>query len=145
MGAADYVVKPFSPTELTARIRAALRKQAASELSESYVVGDLTIDFADRTVTLRDEPVRLTAIEYRMLVEMSANAGRVLTYDHLLRRVWGLGSSSDLRPMRTVISSIRHKLGNDGDNPKYIFTEPYIAYCMAKAVVPKKSPASLPD
>ena len=92
-----------------------------SESAESYVLGDLTIDYAHRAVTLSDRPVRFTAIEYRMLVELSANAGRVLTYDHLLRRVWGLGNNGDLRPMRTVISSIRHKLGDEAGNPKYIF------------------------
>ena len=142
MGAADYVVKPFSPTELAARIRAALRKHTASGLSESYVLGDLAIDCAERAVTLGDEPVRLTAIEYRMLVELSANAGRVLTYDHLLRKVWGLGNNGDLRPMRTIISSIRHKLGDDADNPKYIFTESRIGYRMAKGEAPKKAIAS---
>ena len=132
MGAADYVVKPFSPTELAARIRAALRKQMPFESAESYVLGDLTIDYARRAVTLSDRPVRFTAIEYRMLVELSANAGRVLTYDHLLRRVWGLGNNGDLRPMRTVVSSIRHKLGDEADNPKYIFTESRIGYRMAR-------------
>ena len=143
MGAADYVVKPFSPTELAARIRATLRKQTASGLAESYVLGDLTIDYAERAVILRDEPVRLTAIEYRMLVELSGNAGRVLTYDHLLRRVWGFGNNGDLRPMRTIISSIRHKLGDDADNPKYVFTEPRIGYRMAKAGASKAKPPAL--
>ena len=132
MGAVDYVVKPFSPTELAARIRAALRKREVSEPSEPYVLGDLTIDYAERGVTLAGRPVELMAIEYRMLAELSANAGRVLTYEHLLGRVWGEKSSGDVRPMRTIVSKLRRKLGDDADNPTYIFTEPRVGYRMPK-------------
>ena len=89
MGAADYVVKPFSPTELSARIRATLRRRAASEPAEPYALGDLVIDYASRSVTLAGRPVELAAMEYRMLAELSANAGRVLTYQYLAERVWG--------------------------------------------------------
>ena len=92
----DYVVKPFSPTELVARIKAALRKREApewAEPSEPYVLGELAIDYAERRVTLAGRPVQLTAIEYGLLFELSANAGRVMTYDRLLRRVWGLRGS----------------------------------------------------
>ena len=98
-GADDYVVKPFSPTELVARIKAALRKREApewAEPSEPYVFGELTIDYAERRVTLAGRPVQLTAIEYGLLFELSANAGRVMTYDRLLQRVWGLRGSGDL-------------------------------------------------
>ena len=124
MGAVDYVVKPFSPTELAARIRAALRKRAASEPSEPYVLGDLVIDYTERRVTLVGRPLPLIAMEYRLLAELSANAGRLLTYEHLLERVWGEKSSGDVRPMRTIVSKLRRKLGDDADNPIYIFTEP---------------------
>ena len=133
MGADDYVVKPFSPTELVARIRAALRRRTTSEPSAPYVVGDLTIDYAERLVTLAGSPVSLTAIQYRMVVELSASAGRVLTYEHLLRRVWGVEGDADVRPMRTAISAIRGKLGDDADNPTYIFTELRVGYKMPKA------------
>ena len=132
MGAVDYVVKPFSPTELAARIRAALRKRAASEPSEPYVLGDLTIDYAERRVTLAGRPLPLIAMEYRLLAELSANAGRLLTYEHLLQRVWGEKSSGDVRPMRTIVSKLRRKLGDDADNPTYIFTEPRVGYRMPK-------------
>ena len=104
MGADDYVVKPFSPTELVARIKAALRKREApewAEPSEPYVFGELTIDYAERRVTLAGRPVQLTAIEYGLLFELSANAGRVMTYDRLLQRVWGLRGSGDSRRVRT--------------------------------------------
>ena len=132
MGAVDYVVKPFSPAELAARIRAALRKRAASEPSEPYVLGDLTIDYAERRVTLAGRPLPLIAMEYRLLAELSANAGRLLTYEHLLERVWGEKSSGDVRPMRTIVSKLRRKLGDDADNPTYIFTEPRVGYRMPK-------------
>ena len=130
MGADDYVVKPFSPTELVARIKAALRKRTLSEPAVPYVLADLTINYAERLVTLAGKPVDLTAIQYRLLVELSVNAGRVLTYEHLLRRVWGTDGDADVRPMRTSISAIRRKLGDDADNPTYIFTELRVGYRM---------------
>lgn len=130
-GAADYVVKPFSPTELAARIRAALRRKMTPEPMLPYVLGDLTIDYAERRVTLGCQQVRLTYIEYRTLVELSLNAGRVLPYAHLLRRVWGVDEDGDVRPIRTVISTLRRRLEDETDNPTYIFTKPRVGYRMA--------------
>ncbi len=133
MGAADYVVKPFSPTELAARIRAALRKRAAPELaqpSEPYVRGDLTIDYPQRRVTVAGNPVNLTDIEYRMLVELSVNAGRALTHEHLLQRVWGPDKGEDSGPVRNIVKRLRRKLGDDPGSPGYILTEPRFGYRM---------------
>ncbi len=141
MGADDYVVKPFSPTELAARIRAALRKRAAleqSEMSKPYVRGDLVIDRVGRNVSVAGHPIRLTAMEYRLLVELSANAGKTLTYDHLLKRVWDRRSDGDLRPMRSAMRSLRRKLGDNANNPTYIFTEPRAGYRMANAETQEK-------
>ncbi|MCY4438154.1 MAG: ATP-binding protein [Chloroflexi bacterium] len=132
MGAADYVVKPFSPTELTARIGAALRRREVPEPSEPYVLGDLTIDYTERGVTLAGRAVHLLPMEYRLLAELSVSAGRVLTYEHLLERVWGEMGSGDLRPMRTIVRKLRGKLGDDARNPTYIFTEPRVGYRMPK-------------
>ena len=132
MGADDYVVKPFSPTELTARIAAALRRREIPEPSEPYVLGDLTIDYSQRRVTLAGEPVNLLPMEYRLLAELSASAGRVLTYEHLLDQVWRERSGDDLRPMRTIVRRLRIKLGDDADNPTYIFTERHVGYRMPK-------------
>ncbi len=132
-GASDYVVKPFSPTELDARIRAAIRKLEASNQPESYVCADLRIDLNERRVTLAGQPIRLTAIEYRTLAELAANSGKVLTYAQLLKRIWGANSYGDVRPMRTVISTIRRRLGDNAASPLYIFTEPRIGYRMAKS------------
>ncbi|MDE2968439.1 MAG: response regulator [Chloroflexota bacterium] len=131
-GAEDYVVKPFSATELGARIKAALRRRAVSEPEEPYVMGDLLIDFNERRVVLGGEAVSLTPMEHGTLVELAANAGRVVTYEQLLRRVWGLQAGDDVRPMRTAINSIRRKLGDEASNPTYIFTEARVGYRMAK-------------
>ena len=130
MGAVDYVVKPFSPTELSARIRAALRRRSVSEPVEPYVLRDLVIDYIARRVTLAGRPVHLTPIEYRMLAELSANAGQVLSYERLLHRVWGATDAEDVRPMRTIVNKLRRKLGEDAESPGYIFTEPRIGYRM---------------
>ena len=131
-GAADYVVKPFATSELSARIRAALRRQAAPEPVRPYVLGDLEVDYAQRRVTLEGRPVRLTDIEYRTLAELTSNAGRVVTYAQLLRRVWGMDRDGDVRPMRTVISTLRRQLADDADDPRYIFTQPRVGYRMAR-------------
>ena len=131
-GAADYLVKPFSAVELAARIRAALRRRETPEPSAPYVLGDLTIDYAEHQVRLAGRPVQLTAIEYRTLVELATNAGRVLTYEHLLRRVWRLEPDADIRPMRTAIKSLRRKLGDDFKDPTYIFTQLRVGYRMPK-------------
>ena len=135
LGAADYVVKPFSPTELVARIRAALRKRAAPELaqpSQPYVLGELTVDYSQRRVTLAGRPVALTIIEYRMLVELSANAGRPLTHQHLLQRVWGPDQGENTAPVRNIVGRLRRKLGDDAGHPGYIFAEPSVGYRMVE-------------
>ncbi len=138
-GAVDYVVKPFSPTELAARIRAALRRRAISEPSVPYALGDLTIDYTERSVTLSGRPVHLIAIEYRLLAELSANSGRVLTYEQLLTKIWGEKNNGDVRPMRTIISKLRRKLGDDPDKPTFIFTEPRVGYRMPKGEMPDQA------
>ena len=130
LGAADYMVKPFSPTELSARIRAALRRRAAAETPEPYAHAELAINFARRQVTFAGSPLRLVAMEYRLLTELAAHAGQVLTYQHLLDRVWGDRAKGDLGPMRTIVNKLRRKLGDHGDNPTYIFTEPRVGYWM---------------
>ena len=134
-GAIDYIVKPFSPTELVARVRAALRRGVGpyrSEPPEPYVLGDLTIDYAERLVTLAGLPVQLTATEYQLLFDLSVNAGRVLTHDQLLRRAWDPKKQGDLRALRAHLRRLRRKLGEDGSNPKYFFAEPRVGYRMAK-------------
>ncbi len=129
-GAIDYIVKPFSPTELVARVSVALRERRASP--EPYRLGDLEVDYAERRVSVADQPVRLTATEYELLRELSVNAGRVLTYDTLLRRVWHEPEGRDSRLVRPFVKTLRKKLGDDAKAPSYIFTEPRVGYRMPK-------------
>ncbi len=134
-GADDYIVKPFSPTELAARIEAVLRRRAASDRSrprEPYALGDLTINYAERRVAVAGCPVQLTATEYKLLFELSANAGQVLTQDQLLRRIWGPDYSGDSRLLRSFVKKLRRKLNDDANSPRYIFTEPRVGYRMVK-------------
>ena len=134
-GADDYIVKPFSPTELAARIEAVLRRRTASDRSrthEPYALGDLTINYAERRVTVAGCPVQLTATEYKLLFELSVNAGQVLTQDQLLRRIWGPDYSGDSRLLRSFVKKLRRKLNDDADSPRYIFTEPRVGYRMVK-------------
>ena len=131
-GADDYVVKPFSPTELAARIGAALRRRVAAEPQEPYVLGDLAVDFAQRRVTLAGRQVRLTPTEYGVLAELAAHAGRVVTHERLLERVWGDRAGGSLRPLRTMVGKLRRKLGEDSGNPRYILTEPRVGFRMPR-------------
>ena len=136
MGAVDYVVKPFAPTELAARIRAALRRGAGlgrHAQFETYVRGDLSIDYSERHVTLAGRPIRLTATEYAMLFELSTNAGLVLSHDQLLHRVWGEGNTGDSGLVRTIVKRLRQKLGDDARSPLYVFTQPRVGYSMKKS------------
>ena len=136
MGADDYVVKPFAPTELAARIRAALRRREMKdpiEPSEPYVLGDLAINYPERGVTVAGHQVELTATEYDVLFELSVNSGRVLNHVHLLQRVWGPENSGDAGLVRTIVRRLRSKLGDAADNPTYIFTVPRVGYRMARA------------
>ena len=133
-GADDYMVKPFSPTELAARIEAVLRRRAAPDRTkerEPYLLGDLTVNYAERRVTVAGRPVRLTATEYKLLFELSINAGRVLTHDQLLGRVWGRDYSGDSPLLRSFVKKLRRKLKDDANSPRYIFTEPRVGYRMA--------------
>ena len=127
------MVKPFSPTELAARIRAALRRKAAAEPeapAEPYVEGELTVDYAARTVTVAGRHVHLTDIEFRLLAELSIHAGRVVTYDHLLNRVWKKGKSTDLRSVRAAVKNLRQKLGDSSKNPTWVFNVSRVGYRM---------------
>ena len=126
-GAVDYIVKPFSPTELTARVRAALRQHAEPA---PFNLGALAIHYGQRRVTLEGRPLELTGTEYEMLRVLSENAGRVTTYDSLLRRVWGSKNSTDPKLVRSFAKKLRKKLEDDPANPAYIFTERGVGYRM---------------
>ncbi len=127
LGAADYIVKPFSPTELVARIRAALRRRARPE---AFVLDQLRIRYDQRRVTVAGRAVELTATEYELLRVLSQNAGRVLTYDRLLRAVWGRRGAQTPGHVRTYVKKLRRKLGDDAAGPAYILTARGVGYRM---------------
>ena len=127
-GAADYIVKPFSPTELTARVRAALRKHAEPE---RFVQGQLAIDYERRQATLAGRPLELTATEYEVLRVLSANAGRVSTYRSLFRQAWGRHPDHRApKLVHAVVKRLRRKLGEDGTRAAYIRNERGVGYRM---------------
>ena len=134
-GADDYITKPFSPSELLARIEAVLRRRAATgpmETRRSLMLEDLAINFAEREVTLAGRPVSLTATEYKLLYELATHAGRVLTYDQILQRVWGPEYSGETELVRSFVRNLRRKLGDDAYNPRFILTERQVGYRMPK-------------
>ena len=126
-GAEDYIVKPFSPTELTARVAAALRRRADPD---PFVLRELAIDYDRRRVTLRGSSVELTATEYELLRVLSLCAGRVATYDALLRQVWHGRSYASPKLVRAYVKRLRRKLGDDPATPAYIVTERRVGYRM---------------
>ncbi len=133
LGAADIVTKPFSSEELVNRIRVCLVKQTSASSANgqgAYLLGELAIDYAERRVTVGGRRVQLGAREYKILIELSRAAGRTLTYEQLLSRVWGPQHSGDRRSLRTAIKTLRRKLGDNAKRPAYIFTEPCTGYRM---------------
>ena len=128
-GADDYVVKPFSPTELTARIRAALRRRANPA---PFVLGDLAIDYERRRVSVAGRPVTLTATEYELLRVLAQAAGRVLTHEALLRQVWAGRNTGDPKRVRAYVKRLRNRLGDDAADPAYIVNERGVGYRMPR-------------
>ena len=128
-GAADYIVKPFSPTELTARVGAALRKRAAPE---PFSLGALAIHYEERRVTVAGREVELTATEYELLRVLSLEAGRVVTYDGVLRKVWSGSKAGDINLVRNFVKKLRAKLGEDAQSPTWIFNLRGVGYRMPR-------------
>ena len=128
-GAADYLVKPFSAAELIARVRAALRRR---EGAAPFVLGELAIDYEQRRVSVAGSPVALTRTEYELLRVLTLNAGRVITYESLLRQVWVHPDTADVQQVRNFVKKLRRKLGDDADKPSYLFNERGVGYRMAK-------------
>ena len=125
LGAADYLVKPFSATELTARIQAALRKHAEPE---TFMLGDLAVIYAERRVTVAGRPARLTATEYELLRLLTKNAGHVSTYESLIRQLWNGNEVADPDRVRTFVKQLRRKLGDDPKRPAWIQNERGVGY-----------------
>lgn len=128
-GAVDYIVKPFSPTELVARVRAALRRRTDPE---PFVLGTLAIDYDQRLVTVAGRAVELTPTEYELLRALSLDAGRVASYETLLTRVWGKRASNDWK-------GVRAKLGDDAADPSWIFNVRGVGYRMPRPSEPRET------
>ncbi len=126
-GAADYLVKPCSAGELAARVRSALRRRKPAE----FVLGELAIDYGRRRVSVAGRAVELTATEYEVLSALSRDAGTVVTYDDLLRRIWQRSESTDTSLVRMQVSGLRRKLGDDAEKPTWIFNQRGVGYRIA--------------
>ena len=131
LGADDYLAKPFSPRELLSRIRALLRRSLMdppSRKTEIVVDPDLRIDFARREVVVRGKKVVLRPTEYRLLYHLVSNAGRLLTHETLLSKVWGREYRDEAHYLRLYVTYLRQKLEKDPAHPQYILTERGVGY-----------------
>lgn len=134
LGADDYIAKPFGTSELLARIRTALRHGQSTAggpfpISEKLTAGELEIDYAKRLVTLGGEEIHLTPIEYKIIVLLSRNIGKVLTHDYIIKEVWG-PYTNEIQSLRVNMANIRRKLETNPGEPKYIVTEVGVGYRM---------------
>lgn len=133
VGADDYVLKPFSATELVARVRAVLRRTKTSQMNvhkRLFNHQNLRIDFARAEVWKDEKPVYLSATEYRLLIQFAQNAGRILSAEELLSAVWGESYREDKEILWVSIARLRQKLEDDPHNPVHIMTRSGLGYMM---------------
>jgi two-component system KDP operon response regulator KdpE len=127
-GASDYLVKPFRTGELLARIRSALRKNVIDENNHVSEFGDLSIDFASRTVKRNNQAIKLTSTEYSLLILFAKNEGKVLTHQYLLQNVWGPSYINESQYLRVFVAQLRKKIEKDVNRPQHIVTESGVGY-----------------
>ena len=132
-GADDYITKPFSSAELLARIRVAIRHARTAGVMASsgkFISGELAIDYDKHIVSINGENCHLTQNEYKIVALLSRNAGKVLTYDYILKELWGPQSSGSNQILRVNMANIRRKIEKNPADPQYIFTEVGVGYRM---------------
>ncbi len=127
-GATDYLTKPFRTAELLARIRSAIRRNAETAGSNITESGELRIDYAARTVSKSGTLLKLTATEFNLLALFARNAGRVLTHHFILKEIWGVAYQSETQYLRVFVGTLRKKIEDDHNSPKYIITESGVGY-----------------
>lgn len=128
-GADDYVTKPFSSTELLARVRAALRRSARSaEQPETLRLGELTVNLGTREAGGPGGAMHFTPVEYRLLVCLAGGHGLVVTQDQIIREVWGPDRVTDTRGLRSYVKMLREKIEPDPARPRFLVTEPGVGY-----------------
>lgn len=133
-GADDYITKPFGAAELLARIRVALRHTHYSAGTQAnggcFVAGDLTVDYDKHQVLIRGENMKLTQNEFRIVALLSRYAGKVLTYDYIMKELWGPQNGGGNQILRVNMANIRRKIEKNPAEPQYIFTEVGVGYRM---------------
>lgn len=135
LGADDYITKPFGPLELLARIKAVIRRlgmPAPVGTAPSFTSGDLAINYASHEVTVGGQPVKLTPTEYKLLVYLARNAGRVIPRETLLTKVWGQEYEGAFHSLKVYIRRLREKIEPTPHHPRYILTERGLGYRLLK-------------
>ncbi|MFZ6655715.1 two-component system response regulator KdpE [Undibacterium sp. TJN19] len=129
-GADDYLSKPFGAAELIARIRAHLRRRQPNTVQADavFTFGNVSVNFALRTVSRGEQSVHLSPIEYRLLSVLARNAGKVMTHQQLLKEVWGPNHSESSHYLRIYMANLRQKLEQEPAQPKYFLTETGVGY-----------------